>query len=353
MKRLLLNPPEKKGPPFQGVVPETTFAPTPSHSNKSDKLPWLSALSSTLKEHKVDSTNIREDAGEVKVREASIDEHGFEIVPREPEGPRPSASMGTINNQSHLNPAIQIKKGMKFQAYKSTRPDLLNELNKSVADGLHSIAKNYPHLFSPETSPNPQNKYGSTTSPVNIPPSPMKTQSAEDASLYSAERLRVYATAFQKFIDESTIYQRFLQDTKDTYDSYVLELLDKLSMFNSNVVQTSKREIELSKQLVERDEVHQLKVDKINEKVRALESRLQTLEMEKSISDTECSKAKEQMMNMKREYDEMKGTCLTLTNGLSRMEDEHRSYQNNEAGRLTELTYLRASEQKLNEEIER
>ncbi len=357
MKKLLLHPSsDKKSFRLHGVIcgeqPETTETKT----YHSDKLPWLSTLASTLKDHKPDSlaTNRHEES---RHRELIGTEDEVDVRPREPEGPRPSGSVANVNQSSHLNPSIQVKKGMKFQAYKSTRPDLLNDLNKLIADGLQSIAKSYPHLFSPQASPHHKfaNTNGHLTSSVSasIAPSPSNNPNEQDASLYSAERLRVYATAFQRFIDESTIYQRFLQDTKDTYDAYIIELLDKLSAFNTNVVQTSRREVELSKQLVELDEVHQHKLDKINEKVRLLESRIQSIDVEKSLIEADCAKSKDQMIQMRREYDEMKGTCVTLTNGLSRMEDEHRSYQNNEAGRLTELTYLRASEQKLNEEIER
>lgn len=300
-----------------------------SNVHRSDKLPWLIALSSQISSNHKNGAAISNNNNQASSQEheITIDTRDLdsqeEASPKEHETFRPTPPAPS----PHLNPPVQLKKGIKFQAYKSTRPDLLGDLTRMVEDGLSKVTKTMPR--------GPSNVHDETD------------------DLFVAERLRIYSDAFQKFIDESTIYQHFLQDTKDTYDSYIFTILDKLAVFNSNAAQVSKREIELAKQIEQLKDTHNEQVNKLQSNIRVLEGRIVGMENDKLQVQAEYAKGREGVTQMKKEFDEMKNTCATLTSGLSRMEDEHRHYQAIEAGRLTEITYLRASEQKLNEEIER
>lgn len=228
--------------------------------------------------------------------------------PRQPDGARSF-------KPSKLN---QIRKAVGFQPYKSTRPDLLEQLNHMVAQGMRSI-----------TSTSAGNEH-------------------DEEKLFL-----IYSTAFQVFVNESTLYQRFLMDVKSSYDGYVSLLLESLNKATSQSNVLADHEAHFEGKLKEAEAEKHKQIKLLTVQLRETELRCAQLEQDKQRLQSEHSALQASTATIRKEHSELKATCAMLTSSLSRMEEEFRNYQAAESTRGLEVTSLRATEQKLIEEIER
>jgi hypothetical protein len=253
-------------------------------------------------------------------------EFDLSLEPRQPEKPKPSSAGRKTGKPVTSTIPAKLQKQVAFQPYKSTRPDLLAKLQLMVTRGLSEIDKN----------------------------DDVGTSNYEDpSSKLIEERFHLFSFVFEKYIEESTLYRKILEDIYNAYHDYIDVFLSKA--FSESDVNTilEKKEKESEVKLLEADQIHNIKYQIVQETNKLLEKKISHMETEKQKVETDLLKMKEQFSSMKKEYDELRSSCVTLTSGLSRMEEEHRVFQMNEANRLSELTHSIASEQKLNEKIER
>lgn len=346
---------------------ETSFesiAATP----RDEKRLWLSQAIRTLKEERKAQ------------RESSIQPEAS-VTPEEDEDIEYSHSYIRDPEPSIRLPTTQYHKNIKFQPYKSTRPDLLVKLERFVQQHLHESptkeAQKREGAESPElievklkhTSPKSKTKkeLGSTTAGKTVmsqsaPANPWKgstfPQDQENSEKikglgHAASRKQVYAEALQEYINDCTIYKPILQEAKDAYEQYIRELESKIDEFANQSTEVNLKEAQLEKQIEDIRAENQQKLDVVQEQLRAFHQRIQCLEKEKRQLEAEAGKQREYASQIKKELETMRNSCVTLTSSLSRLDEEHRTFQNLEASRLSEINHLRSAEQKLNEEIER
>lgn len=268
---------------------------------------------------------------------------------------------------------VEAKK-IEFQPYKSTRPDLLQQLELMVSLRLQNIdSSTVPISPNPTTSNkkvqrqiekllklNPSSKV-----PIRSisPPISGKQDSKESNGStpelipkkfplsYYHEKKQTYSSAFQKYIDESTLYKKILQEIKDAYDEYIRQIEDVLDPPDAEEV--AKKEQAMVDKLKETQLAHKIKVQSLEETIRALEEKYSDLDKEKKKVDSDFAKFRESTNVMKRDFEDMKSSCTTLTASLSRMEEDYRLFQAHEASRIADLSHYKSVEQKLGEEIDR
>lgn len=347
---------------------ETSFesiAATP----RDEKRLWLSQAIRTLKEER-------------RAQHESSIQPEASITPEEDEDIEYSHSYIRDPEPSIRLPTTQYHKNIKFQPYKSTRPDLLMKLERFVQHHLHESptkdAQKREGAESPElievklkhTSPKNKTRKelgstaaGKTAMSQSAPANPWKekTHSGLDNENgekikglgQSASRKQVYAEALQEYINDCTIYKPILQEAKDAYEQYIHELESKIDEFANQSTEVNLKEAQLEKQIEDIRTENQQKLDAVQEQLRAFHQRIQCLEKEKRQLEAEAGKQREYASQIKKELETMRNSCVTLTSSLSRLDEEHRTFQNLEASRLSEINHLRSAEQKLNEEIER
>lgn len=337
---------------------------------RENKALWLSAAIRTLKEEKkaAQAALIQPEA---PVTPEENDELDYEI-----RGPEPSLRI----------PVTQYHKNIKFQPYKSTRPDLLVKLERFIHQHLHENPVKDQFREEEVTSDliEVKLKHSSPKSKARKDKDPFSTidmtkslisqsisssisswkdsqvindENAEKDNAKSLEdclvRKQVYAEALQEYINDCTIYRPILQNAKDAYEQYIALLEKTVEGLSGRAAYVNEREQQLESQVEAIRQEQQQRVDVIQEQLRAFHQRVHVIDKEKRQLEIEATKQREIAISVKKELEDMRISCNTLTSSLSRLEDEHRTFQNLEAGRLSEINHLRSSEQKLNEEIER
>lgn len=207
-------------------------------------------------------------------------------------------------------------KSTKFKAYKSTRPDLLNDLNRALSEGLNKLA-------------------------------------SEGHADESKARLAVFKDVFQLFIENFTIYRPFLTSIKHEYESAIDKLVEDLDSYATIDSQTEMREQAHLAKTLHIQHAYDRKVADLEEKVSSLEKSLSRTEKERRSAQQEVRKIYDANVVLQKESDEMRSTCVTLTGSLTRLEEERKKAANLEAATQQELTSYKLSEQKAIAEIER
>jgi hypothetical protein len=279
-----------------------------------EKIPWIMSLSQQL----VSQKNKKKEK-ETETRETELDAQ----EPRQPEKPKPS-NMRNISFKP-LSPDMQAK--VKFQPYKSTRPDLLQKLTSMITKGLFDLQRSYEN--------------GNTH------------ESTESNSKFLEEKFLVYAYAFERYIDESTLYKQVLESIHDAYHEYIYDLQNSHTKESDVSSILERREQEHEKKIQEMQQLNSMKYQVLQETNKLLEKKIYHIENDKHRVESDYAKLKDTHFHLKKEFDELKASCMTLTSGLSRMEEEHRVVQSSETNRMLELSHSKATEQKLTEEIER
>jgi chromosome segregation ATPase len=167
------------------------------------------------------------------------------------------------------------------------------------------------------------------------------------------EKFLIYSSAFERYIEESTLYKKVLEEIHDAYHEYIYNLQSRFSTGNDITVILERKDQEWQNKIQDMQQLNALKYQVSQETNKLLEKKIYHLENDNQRLENELCKSRESYSVIKKEYDEIRTSCVTLTSGLSRMEEEHRVYQMNETNRLTELSHSKATEQKFAEEIER
>ena len=169
----------------------------------------------------------------------------------------------------------------------------------------------------------------------------------------NATRIQVYRSAFSKFADEFRSYSSFLHSVRNEYDSllslYSSQLhsvpqvqaeISSLRIGASQKIEDMKREFAREKNdfldKIRRQSKSQSAADRENEGLR---KQLKALELEMKIH--------------KEKHDELKGSNITLTDALVRLEDENTARALVENTQQSEVLRLKSLMEKANEEADR
>jgi chromosome segregation ATPase len=336
MKRLLMNP-NNISAPFNTPDPgedELLFVQMNEFEEKyKEKIPWIMSLSQQL----VNQKNKNPEKN-IETREHEL-EPAFHQEPRQPEKPKPSGTSRAAAQFKPLSP--DVKKQVQFQAYKSTRPDLLTKLTSMITKGLFDLQRAYEN----------DQKQNNNQIDLNNANSEILTNISQTKFL--EEKFLIYSSAFERYIEESTLYKKVLEEIHDAYHEYIYNLQSRFSTGNDITVILERKDQEWQNKIQDMQQLNALKYQVSQETNKLLEKKIYHLENDKQRLENELCKSRESYSVIKKEYDEIRTSCVTLTSGLSRMEEEHRVYQMNETNRLTELSHSKATEQKFAEEIER
>jgi DNA repair exonuclease SbcCD ATPase subunit len=217
-------------------------------------------------------------------------------------------------NGATLSTVQQFGNVTNFKQYRSTRPALLEELNAILNSRLQKDAV------------------------------------TDDARMHN---FQVYREAFQRFIDDFNIYKQFLTSVKHEYDSHIEKFAYEIRTVTAlrTELATKEQEYGMLLRTVERAQEHKM-VDIDNEK-RALEKSLKeqaavlkNLQLDNVRLTSAATKAI-------KDFEELRATCNTLTNSLSRLEAERRVNQATQAAKVHEFIALKSTAQKSLDEIDR
>jgi hypothetical protein len=297
------------------LVPPSVSTSFDGNCTETAKLPWLRSRVTTEK-----------DVKKVDFVPQPIFDDGLDYSQEKLDHPREPDMVKSLRS-SKIN---QIRKAIAFHPYKSTHPDLLEQLYTMINQGLKSITSNIP-----------ENK-------------DVGKVKGKDTKVHDDEKLYlIYSTAFQVYINDSTIYQKFLSDVKSAYDNYISYIVDELKNEASRSLVHADKEIAHQVKVKEMEETHSIQIKQLQAQIKKDEFHFIAQEQQRQRVESEANKIREDALTKRKEYEESKASCVVLTSSLSRMEEEIRNYQNQENVRIIEVTNLRSTEQKLNEEINR
>ena len=221
--------------------------------------------------------------------------------PGSPHGPKsPMPSQGTI--EAHT-------KSIRFHPYKSTRPDLLYKIKGILAVGSRDLGKKYVDQDVPEQ-----------------------------------EWVNLYSTAFEEYIQASTMYQAFLRETKTHYDKHIEELANKVLSYRDfdETLERKEKEHEstLQRSLLEsKQRIRELEKSSanLNNNFGSMYSELQTTTEENKL-------LVDRMDSLKREVTSCKLTIQSLTQSLQRVDEEKSKAELKESSLTLELNDYRRHE---------
>jgi len=208
-------------------------------------------------------------------------------------------------------------KHVRFNPYKSTRPDLLANIQRVVEDGLRELRSNY----------------GDDIERQNL--------------------VQLYSSAFQVYVEQSTIYQPFLRTVKEQYDEALKEMKSKIHSYSDFEKQLEEKDKFLSNQLEENAKQSKLKLSECQEKISSLESSLAKANASIKALEESNRMLKATNSQLKEQYNQTKNTCAMLSSSLARLEEDRWRYESMENARVLEITNLKHVEIAQNNELER
>jgi hypothetical protein len=300
------------------------------------KLPWILAISSKLKENAAA-------AAEVEKKTIAFDDEMEDRKyqePREPENPRPTSTKGMQKQQ------LPAKK-LIFHAYRASHPELLESLNSIVEKGLEELTKLYPpEEMVLEDIAHDERKDSSQQQFTEIKTNKKVSEKIE-------KQYELYSYVFQHFINESTIYQKLLRDVRSGYEDYITDLITQLAYYEQQNLTKAELDSTFNEKVGSIEKQYKDELITKQQLITEQENTISSLQSQINKLRDDTKQQRDHYHTMKKEYDDLKASCQTLTAGLTRLEDDNRLYQTNETNRLVEMSLMKMSEQKLNEEIER
>jgi chromosome segregation ATPase len=208
-------------------------------------------------------------------------------------------------------------KNARFNAYKSTRPALLTEINLLVDSGLQRIEREFGE---------------------NVPEHLV---------------LDVYSKGFERYINESSLYQPFLRRTKDEYDRTILRQLNKLATYVDFDKQLQHKDAQHSNQLSETVNELQLQIKELESKCKELQSNEIILNTTLKNLASENTRLQDANALLKSEVEASKGTCNSLSTSLARLVDDKNKSDILESTMMVNLSHCKQVENSLNLEIDK
>jgi len=208
-------------------------------------------------------------------------------------------------------------KNVRFNAYKSTRPALLTEINAIITAGLRGFDQ----------------EFGDNT-PEHL-------------------KLGLYSKAFERYIEESNLYQPFLRTMKDEYDETVCGQLKKLSSYVDFDKQLENKDLQYAKKLSETTQELQQRISELEEKLKVSQANEKSLG--RSVKNLTQENGKLQDINalLRKELEASKATSNALSTSLARLVDDKNKSDALESSMMVDLSHCKQLESSLNFEIEK
>lgn len=208
-------------------------------------------------------------------------------------------------------------KNVRFNAYKSTRPALLLEINSILSIGEKKLIAEYGE---------------------NVP---------------QTEFLNMYAEAFNRYIEESTLYQPFLSKVKAYYDESIKDKDLKLEDYQNFDSKLDEKDELYARQLNEATLSLKAQVEELNAKLKASKVLEDTFLENVKVLTQENGRLVEMNTSLRKEADTSRSTSASLASALARMAEEKLKFDMLESCRLQEISSSKQLEVSLNTELDR
>ena len=236
--------------------------------------------------------------------------------------PRPPSST------KHSNSASVKNKFPKFgttRQYNIARPPLLVELEDFISSELKELKRE-----------------------MNV-----GNAQPETDDWLSMRRLKIYKDAFQRFIDEFTIYKPILTSIKHEYETAFDNFSSKARKHMSAKTEFVTFEREHIQKMSQKDEQHLAVVTELEEKMRTTEKKLEDKEKELRIANAQVDILKLAAAKAEDIAEDVKRSCITLTNALKRNEAEKKELVEVDSEKQNEILSLKIAFHKASAELER
>ena len=169
----------------------------------------------------------------------------------------------------------------------------------------------------------------------------------------SKERLSIYKSALDRYIEETHVYKPLLTKIKDEYELMISYLMRKLELYRDYDAESARKDDYYSQKIEEMKNLHSTEELKLFRNSQQLESEVKRKMRDYIEIESENKQIRESNIKILKEYEGMKVTCLALTNSLSKCEDEKKRLQSSLVIKESENAVNRLNINKLGEEIER
>ncbi len=271
-------------------------------------------------------------------------------LPIPPARPKPKAKLGsegtsTTSRKKLPTSAPNVGKtrdkksaDLSYGNYIASHPQLLDEINGIIDRGLARIRKTRGRDNADRKASGPETLSIEQTTPLEV--------STEN----QREKLDVYRSAMRSYIESSNIYKPFLKNVVGEYETYLRALEEKISEIGGFRAELAAIQDDNENHIVELEKKHNAQIDKYAEKIVKLERRV--LDAEKKLTESEeaTAEAVAKKEKMEAEWEEMRGSCGTITSSLIRYEDANKRLASQEAIHQAALLKLQAAEKKGNAE---
>jgi hypothetical protein len=227
--------------------------------------------------------------------------------PQQPSTPKPSLSSA--------KKFLSYAKNNQFKSYNPARPPLLVEINEMVEKGMQKIN------FLNESS--------------------------------FIVKLEVYKQPFQRLIDDFNIYGPFLYSVKHAYESAINQIESELRKYSIIDSHMAVIEQESSFKVLRAQYKSELSIKNLEETVVELKNKLEVSSNQNKLLEFEMKSIANESQLLRKECDELRSTCLILTNSLTRLEEEKKKLQFSETSMQNELSGVKLLELKQSELIDR
>jgi hypothetical protein len=236
--------------------------------------------------------------------------------------PRPPS---TSKRSTSASMKHKMPKFTSTRQYNISRPPLLIELEQFIASQLDDLKRE----------------------------SNLNTTEPETDDWLSMRRLKIYKDAFQRFIEEFNIYRPILTAIKYEYETAFDYFSSKARNHMSTKTEFVTYEREHTQKMAQKDQQHDLKVAALEAKNAAVEKKLADKIKELRIMNAQVDILKLATLQAEDVAEDVKRSCITLTNALKRNEEEKKELSEGEAGRTTEILAFKVAFHKSSGDLER
>ena len=237
--------------------------------------------------------------------------------------PRPpsTSKRSTSASMKHKMPKFTASSSRQ---YNIARPPLLVELEQFIASQLDDVSRESNSSEQPETD-----------------------------DWLSMRRLMIYKDAFQRFIEEFNIYKPILSAIKYEYETAFDYFSSKARNHLSTKTEFVTYERAHTQKLAQKDQQHEAALAALQEKNVLLEKKLAEKTKELQITQAQVDILKLATAKAEDITEDIKKSCITLTNALKRNEVEKKGLADAESGRLSEILVLKNAFHKSGGDLER
>ena len=227
----------------------------------------------------------------------------------------PSLSKSSPQQQASMAKYIKSARFMPASIY---RPKLISDINLKIESDLRKLAQQNSEL-----------------NPITI----------------ELERLRVFQTAFQTYIDDTSLYKTILEQIKEEYDKVVDSFKGKLEYFSYFEELIKENGISHKKSMEEIKQRSENEVKDLVQKLKAMEELVIKLKREKVNAEMGSSKYASESKRFQIEYNNLRSTSIAIASSLTRSEDNFFKAQQKLVDKEREVNEGRASVIRMSEEI--